>query len=192
MKLSHQVLSRILLAITALVSVLTIVMSSGCANTLVNRDPTGETFPSVVGQSLEKQRIEIPEALAGEPAVLLIGYKQKTQFDIDRWMMGLIQAGVGEQIVEVPTIPGLLPSFASGWIDDGMRSGIPQEDWGSVVTLYGEAARPVAELTGTQRARLTRVIVLDSEGRVVWFDDKGYSPRKALAVAALVSKLVDS
>ncbi|MFG0260526.1 MAG: hypothetical protein ACF8LK_09270 [Phycisphaerales bacterium JB041] len=163
--------------------------ANGCSSTIANRDPTGERFPAVVGQSLERERTELPAALSGRPAVLLVGYKQGTQFDLDRWLMGLMQAGVEAELVEVPTIPGLVPTLASGWIDDGMRSGIPREDWGSVVTLYGGAARPVAELTGTENGRRSRVMVLDAEGTVVWFDDEGYSARKALEVAQLVSTL---
>jgi hypothetical protein len=159
----------------------------GCTTTYPNRNPIGSVFPTVVGQSLEKQRVELPADYAGEPLVFLVGYKQRTQFDIDRWVMGLMQAGVEARMVELPTIPGLVPSMASGWIDDGMRSGIPREDWAAVVTLYGKAATPVAEFTGTERGQLTRIIVLDAEGTVIWFDDEGYSVRKALEVAALVA-----
>jgi hypothetical protein len=143
----------------------------------------------VVGQSLEEERIEIPAAYAGDPVVILIGYKQRAQFDIDRWVMGLMQADVAAPIVELPTIPGLAATFASGWIDDGMRAGIPREDWAAVVTLYGDAATPVAKFTGNDRGHLTRVAVLDAEGRVLWFDDEGYSARKALEVADLVAEI---
>ncbi|MCA9311453.1 MAG: hypothetical protein KDA21_09635 [Phycisphaerales bacterium] len=166
-----------------------VLMLDGCTSSVANRDPTGEIFPSVVGESLEKERRALPEDLAGAPTILLVGYRQGTQFDLDRWLMGLIQAEVGARVLEVPTIPGLVPTIASGWIDDGMRSGIPREDWGSVVTLYGKAAAPVVRFTGNQQGRLTRVLVLDEKGQVRWFDDEGYSPRKALEVAALVEQL---
>ncbi len=173
---------------------------NGCSTTYPNRDPVGEAFPSVDGESLEKIETRLPESLAGKPAVLLIGYKQKTQFDIDRWLMGLLQAGIGiggaqgidAHLLEVPTIPGLVPTMASGWIDDGMRSGIPREDWASVVTLYGGAAEPVVEMTGNENGRLARVVVLDADGTVVWFDDEGYSARKAMAVADLVASMAES
>ncbi len=105
---------------------------SGCGTTYENRNPVGEIFPSAVGENLDEERVELPEALAGEPAILLVGYKQRTQFDIDRWIMGLIQADAPGQLLEVPTIPGLGASIASDWIDDGIRSGNPEEDWGTV------------------------------------------------------------
>ncbi len=166
-----------------------ILMLAGCADPIPNRDPIGEMFPSVVGESLEKQRIELPKDLAGAPAVLLVGYAQEAQFDIDRWLMGFLQLELDARILELPTIPGLVPTFASGWIDDGMRSGIPKEDWGIVVTLYGDAAKPVAELTGTAEGRRARIIVLDATGKVAWFDDNGYSARKAMEVAKLIAEL---
>ena len=146
----------------------------------------GETFPSVTGNSLEKVEVELPGSLAGQPAVLLVGYKQKTQFDIDRWLLGLLQSGAKAQILELPTIPSLVPTLISGWIDDGMRSGIPEEDWGVVVTLYGSAAKPVARFTGTENARSTRVLVLDEAGQVAWFDDSGYSASKVLEIVDLL------
>ena len=183
---------RLAVLAVGIAAVTLVSMTGGCAATMPNRDPTGMVFPSVRGQSLEKERIEIPAAFAGGPAVLLIGYKQSAQFDIDRWLMGLMQANAKAQIVEIPTIPGLVPTIASGWIDDGMRSGIPKEDWGSVVTLYGRAAKPVAALTGTESGQRARIVVLDAMGKVVWFDDEGYSARKATVVASLVAGLSDS
>ena len=189
MKLRPSITIRRTVLAMGILTIPAVAMISGCATSVLNRDPTGELFPAVYGQSLEKERIEIPASLAGGPAVLLIGYKQSAQFDIDRWLMGLIQSEVKAQIYEIPTIPGLVPTLASGWIDDGMRSGIPSEDWGSVVTLYGSAAKPVAALTGTESGQRARIVVLDATGKVVWFDDEGYSAQKAMAVSDLVSKL---
>lgn len=163
--------------------------AAGCSSTRPDRDPTGLLFPAVVGSSLEEERVELPGALAGRPAILLIGYRQRAQFDLDRWVMGLLAAEVAVPIYEVPTIPALVPSMLSGWIDDGMRSGIPREDWNAVVTLYGSAAEPVAEFTGTERGNLGRALLLDAEGRVVWFDDEGFSPRKVLELAERAGSL---
>lgn len=153
---------------------------AACSAPIPNRNPTGEVFPSVAGESLAGQAVELPADLAGQPAILIVGYLQEAQFDVDRWLMGLIQAGVAVPILEVPTIPGLVPTLASEWIDEGMRSGIPREDWAIVVTLYGSAAEPVAELTGTTNGRLARVFLLDSGGRIAWFHDRGYSASGAL------------
>ncbi|MHC5007487.1 MAG: hypothetical protein ACYTGF_09045 [Planctomycetota bacterium] len=167
-----------------------ILITEGCMSprSITNRNPIGERFPTVSGQSLKKDPVILPDDMAGGPAVLLIGYAQKTQFDIDRWLMGLLQADVEARIVELPTISGLMPTIASKWIDDGMRAGIPREDWAAVVTVYGRAAKPVAALTGTEFPQRARVIVLDENGTIVWFDDAGFAPRKAIEVAELVDR----
>ncbi|MEM9323221.1 MAG: hypothetical protein AAGA41_10335, partial [Pseudomonadota bacterium] len=112
-----------------------------------------------------------------------------TQFDIDRWLLGMAQAGLKAPLLEVPTIPGLVPSLASGFIDDGMRSGIPREDWSVVVTLYGSAAKPVAELTGTENGNNARVMVLDAAGTIIWFHDRGYSTGKVLELVERTNAL---
>ena len=158
-----------------------------CSSTLPNRDPTGERFPSVSGETLAGEPVSLPGDLAGRPAVLLIGYKQETQFDIDRWLLGFAQAGLDAALLEVPTIPGLAASLASGFIDDGMRSGIPREDWSVVVTLYGDAAKPVARLTGTENGNNARVIILAPDGTIAWFHDRGYGTRQVLAVVETVA-----
>lgn len=165
-------------------------LSKGCAVKFDNRNPISEQFPSVVGQSLEKEEVRLPEDFAGEPVVLLVGYLQRTQFDIDRWILGLIQADVRAKILEVPTIPGLATSLASGWIDDGMRSGIPEEDWAVVITLYGASAKPVAKFTGNRGGQTARVLVLDADGEVVWFTDRGYSATQALDVKRVTDALM--
>ena len=162
------------------------------SESLPNRNPVGEAFPAVAGESLAGESIVLPADLAGQPAILLVGYLQQAQFDIDRWLMGLIQAGIALPILELPTIPDLVPTVASGWIDDGMRSGIPEEDWAVVVTLYGSAAQPVAELTGTENGRLARVLLLDATGTVVWFHDRGFSASKAIELARLADELAVS
>ena len=146
----------------------------GCGTKYARRNPTGERFPSVVGTSLEGQEYKIPEAFAGKPVLLLVGYDQDTQFDLDRWLLGLTQAGVEVKMVEVPTIPGLAPRMFSGTIDDGMRSGIPREDWGGVITVYGDGDK-VARFTGNENDLPGRILLLDAEGRVVFFHDRGYS-----------------
>jgi hypothetical protein len=154
----------LLLAITA----------AGCGATYDRRDPTGEQFPSVTGTSLEGTEVRIPEAFAGAPVLLLVGYDQDTQFDLDRWLLGLTQAGVTVRTHELPTIPGLAPRMFSGSIDKGMRSGIPNEDWGAVITVYKDGDK-IVRFTGNKNSLPGRVILLDAQGRVIFFHDRGYS-----------------
>jgi len=162
---------------------------SGCGSTLPNRDPRGQALPSVTGEALDGREWRLPEDLAGRPAVLLVGYEQRAQFDADRWLFGLLQAETPARLLEVPTIPGLFVRALAGTIDSGMRSGIPHEDWGTVVTLYGDAAARMQAFTGTENGRNMRVLVLDEHGVVRWSHDRGFSAAKCLELDRLVRSL---
>lgn len=151
------------------------VLLTACAGTEPGVDVLGQRFPDARGESLSGEPVEIPGGFAGETVVLLLGYVQKAQFDADRWIYGLLQADPPVRVVEVPTIRGLAAGLAARRIDDGMRSGIPSEDWGSVVTVYGDDAADIVRFTGNENARNVRVVLLDGEGRVRWFHDRGFS-----------------
>lgn len=173
-----------ILRIAAILAFLTLL--SACSSVTPNRDPHGETFPIVDGKTLEGKAVVLPTDFRGAPVLFLIGYEQETQFDCDRWILGLLQAKTPVKFLEVPTIPGLLPGMFAGQIDDGMRTGIPHEDWAGVVTLYDDEAAKIAEFTGNEKNRNARVLLLDADGRVVWFHDRGYSAGKLLEVDARV------
>jgi outer membrane protein assembly factor BamB len=158
----------------------------GCSSTLPNREPLGQALPPVTGKALDGREWRLPDDLAGQPAVLLVGYEQRAQFDADRWLFGLLQAETPTRLLEVPTIPGLFGRVLAGTIDSGMRSGIPHEDWGTVVTLYGDSAARMKAFTGTESGRNMRVLVVDEHGVVRWFHDRGFSAAKCLELDRLV------
>jgi len=176
---------RWLLALVPALAALLLVPS--CAGVTPNRDPEGERFPSVRGTALDGKEWRLPEDLEGRWALLLVGYVQGAQFDLDRWTMGVLDADLGVPVLEVPTIEGLVPSLISGWIDDGMRAGIPKQDWPSVVTVYGDADAIVA-LTGNESPRNGRVLLLDDKGVVRWFSDEGYAARAMLELRDLLRR----
>lgn len=167
-------------------------MQAGCSATYPRRDPTGEVFPTVQGEALDGTVVDLPAVGEGEPMLLLLGYDQDAQFDIDRWLLGLNQAGLQVKAFEVPTIAGMIPRMISGTIDGGMRRGIPEEDWGGVVTVYGDADA-ITSFTGNEDGLTGRIVLLDGEAKVVFFHDRGYSVgtlrRLEQALEALVSGL---
>lgn len=179
--------AKVLAGVISAAAILVFLGSSSCSATVENRVPVNEVFPSVEGESLEGEVVQLP---LDEPAVLLLGYVQDAQFDADRWLVGLLQAPPAVRILEVPTIRGLFPSALKGTIDSGMRSGIPSEDWQSVVTLYGGDAKQVVELTGNERPRNIRVLLVDGEGRVRWFHDRGFSAGKLLELSKAAEELL--
>lgn len=148
---------------------------SGCANYDYPSQVTiGGNMPQVTGESLEGQTVVIPTDFAGQETLLLFGYKQDSQFDIDRWLIGLDMTQTQVAAYEIPTIQGMVPRMFSGFIDSGMRKGIPKQLWKGVVTVYADGDK-VQRFTGNQNPNNARVMLLSKEGEIVYFYDQGFS-----------------
>ena len=164
-----------------------LVFAASCAAYPTN-DPTGHRFPSVSGKALSGERFEIPSAFEDNETLLLVGYKQRAQFDIDRWLLGLSVKKLGLKVYELPAVVGLIPSIISTRIDNGMRRGIPEEDWAQVITVY-EGATRIAEFTGNEEELTGRVLLLDKKGIVRFFHDEGFSVKALERLATTVRQL---
>ncbi|MDJ0741292.1 MAG: hypothetical protein QNJ91_16375 [Gammaproteobacteria bacterium] len=147
---------------------------AGCTSTFPNRNPVGEAFPPVTGQSLAGAEQRLPQAFRGRPVVLLLGFVQDAQFDIDRWLIGLDMTATTVDVYEIPTIQGMLPRVFRTRIDDGMRAGIPQDLWQAVITVYDDG-ETVQAFTGNANPNNARALLLDDAGDVVFFHDAGFS-----------------
>lgn len=147
---------------------------SACTTTYPNKNPTGENFPTVKGKSLAGKEWILPQDLAGEAVILLLGYKQEAQFDIDRWLIGLDAKQVKLPIFEIPVLAGIIPKMIQDRIDKGMQRGIPSELWKVVITVY-EDGQKLVETTGNENPNNARVLLLDKKGQIVWFHDQGFS-----------------
>ena len=90
----------------------------GCTSPIPNRVPVGETFPTVEAEPLGAASRDdwetIPGDFAGSPLLLLVGYVQGTQFDIDRWLFGVLDADLDVTLREVPAARGMAARMASG------------------------------------------------------------------------------
>jgi len=175
---------------TALAVAICSVVLVACSSVVPAPDQVRNTrFPTIQGTSLEQKRVAMPDDFLGKPTLLLIGYAQKAQFDIDRWILGALQADVKAAIVGVPTIAGMLPQMVQGFIDNGMRSGIPKSDWASVVTVYEDAPKIIQAL-GNERPQSAYAVLLDKDGRIVWSSNIGYSASQILELKKVAEKLV--
>jgi cytochrome oxidase Cu insertion factor (SCO1/SenC/PrrC family) len=160
---------------------------SSCANYEYPSQVTiGDKMIEVTGQNLEGNSVVIPRDFAGQETLLLFGYKQNSQFDIDRWLIGLDMTKTNVAAYEIPTIQGMLPRMFSGFIDGGMRKGIPKNLWKGVVTVYEDGDK-VQRFTGNLNPNNARVMLLDKQGNIVYFYDRGFSVAALNEVRSLLT-----
>jgi hypothetical protein len=148
----------------------------------------GHRFPAAAGTSLQGVRVRFPSDLAGRPAVLLVAYRRGSQEDIDRWVAFLGWEAPELIVYEVPVIPSLVWRPLAGWIDAGMRGGVPRESWARVVTIYEEGAA-VRDFLGDWGGEVAHVVLLDEGGNVAWFWAYGFQDESAQRLLAALGEL---
>jgi len=151
-----------------------VLFTIGCSSNYNNQSHVGQPFPSIKGESLKKEVVNIPEVFKGKNTLLLIGYKQDSQFDIDRWLIGLDMTETQVNVYELPAIQGLFPRMFSTVINNGMRAGIPKSLWKGVITVYQDGEL-VQKFTGNRNPNNARVILLNKDGIILFMYDEGFS-----------------
>jgi len=147
---------------------------SACSNPYQNQALQGKVMPNLVGQTLEKQVVDIPAVFESPLTLLLIGYKQDTQFDIDRWLIGLDMTETKIDSYEIPAIQGMFPRMFKTQINNGMRAGIPKALWKGVITLYQDG-QTMQQFTGNENANNARIMLINQQAEILYFYDRGFS-----------------
>lgn len=150
------------------------ILLSACSSHYENKSISGKTLPTMLGQTLEKQDVEIPTMFNAELNLLLIGYKQNSQFDIDRWLIALEMTETQIDSYEIPAIQGMFPRMFKTQINNGMRSGIPKELWKGVITLYQDG-ETMQTFTGNKNPNNARIMLINQQGKILYFYDRGFS-----------------
>jgi len=146
----------------------------GCSSTYTHKGVTGKNLPLFKGHTLNKKEITLPDDFLGQKSILLIGYVQNSQFDIDRWLIGLDMQRVVTPVFEIPAIKGFWPKLFRNQIDNGMRRGIPNELWKIVITVYDDGEK-IQEFLGNEKPGNARIVILDEQGEIIYFYDRGFS-----------------
>lgn len=167
----------------------------GCGTPVTGRtfDPAAPVFPTVKGESLNNRAFTIPADLDAPFNVLLVAFYRGQQSQVDTWLPTARQIIVDHANVEyyeMPTISGAW-GVARGWIDGGMRSGIP--DFGArerTVTIYTDTSK-FRELAGIENPEQIWVGLVDRAGRVYW-SARGPATEEALGDLRRVVRAVAS
>ncbi len=127
----------------------------------------GKKFPKIEGESLSGDEVVLPDDADGEVILIAVAFKRSAQEGLDSWMNYFEEVCEGKEAYELPVIEGSLWGVFSGFIDTGMKSGIPKEKHDKIVTLYGDASefREELEIEGES---LGYVFLLDEDGRIIF------------------------
>jgi hypothetical protein len=140
------------------------------------------TFPSVQGDNLNFRPMQIPSGLDAQYNIVMVAFKQWQQRDVNTWLP-LAKELSGEhanvEFYELPTISARW-GIARGWVDGGMRSGIPDISARErTITIYTDTEK-FRELAGIEDPNQIWTGIVDREGKVYW-TRRGPATQEALA-----------
>lgn len=150
--------------------------------------PVGRTFPSVSGTALSGRRVRLPHDLFGTPALLLVAYRRGAQADVDQWAEFARREAPAVNVLELPVIPALIWRPLQGWIDGGMRGGVPRPQWSKVITVYEDGAA-LRDFVGDRGAAVAHAVLLDAGGTMRALEAEGFSDAAGARIMAAVAAL---
>lgn len=131
--------------------------------------PNNEKFPELKAETLSGKKITFPSVTEGKYALILMAFRRGTQPKVDSWLnpfIGEFGAKPNVTFYEIPMISGGW-KIIGGWIDSGMRQGVPEQKHDHVATYYGPLkkftdALNIDDLSGCY------VFLLNPEGEIIW------------------------
>ena len=149
-----------------------------------------QSIPHTEAETLAGKKIALPDAFAGHPAILVIGFSRSGGNSAGRWSKQLRQDLAENRNVRIFSIAELqdAPTLARGLIRHGMRAGIPQNEHDSFVLLYQDEDvwKKLAEFSDTNDAY---VLLVDSAATIRW-RGHGKSPDEQ-TVSALKKEIAE-
>jgi len=133
----------------------------------------GKKFPRITAKALSGKEVTIPDDVEGELTLIGVAFVRGAQGMLDSWVRYFQELCSGKNVYELPMIEGGFWKIFSGFIDEGMRSGIPDEKHDYVVTYYGDASK-FREKLGMDDKNLGYVFLLDEDGNIL-FKGEGYA-----------------
>ena len=122
-----------------------------------------EQFPRIEGENLLGQKMALPDAAAGHPAVVVIGFTHSSQNQTKAW--------AGRLQHEVPTYSIAVledaPRLVRGMAVHGMKSGVPEDQRDHFLVIYHNE-KELKQTAGFDRPDDAYVLLLDKDGAIQW------------------------
>jgi hypothetical protein len=134
---------------------------------MILSEAQAQIMPPIKAADLNKKTVAWPQDFTAQHTLLLIAFRQGQQSNIDGWVKGMdLKASGAPSWFEVPMINN--PGSVGRWfIDNGMRSGIPNKaDRARVVTLYGKKANMMKAMDIPNETQV-HALVVDKAGKII-------------------------
>ncbi|MEM8901284.1 MAG: hypothetical protein AAGC85_24445 [Bacteroidota bacterium] len=159
----------------------------------ISTDPhplVGTKFPDLTVERLSREEITLPDALTQQANILALVFERESQYKVDTWAEFIISDHEAKPEVSYHEIPMISSFFklASGWIDNGMRSGINPKLHDNVATFYGDRDPYFEGLQMSDKSSIY-VFILDEEGIIRYREEGMLTPEKRKGFEKVLAQL---
>jgi hypothetical protein len=147
-------------------------------------------FPAVNGSNLNKVEYTLPEDFEAEFNIVVVAFQQWHQRLVNSWVPLLEELTGGNPRVEYYELPTIrkMNFVYRGFIDGGMRAGIPSKDTrGRTITLYIDKDPFKKELAIPSEENIHLFLVRPS-GEILWRSEGPLSEEGAMSLTSAVEK----
>jgi len=162
-----------------------------CAEMQMKSTDRPNRFPEIVAENLERRKLDLPSAFAGERNIVILAYRREQQRDVDTWFPYLSTLASERRDVgyyELPVLSGVWRPL-DWWIDGGMRSGIPDVAQRSrTITLYTDKSAFRRAVGVPDRDEDIDILLVDRGGNILWRGTGRFDAAKAAQIDAVVRR----
>lgn len=158
-------------------------------------DPPAEDaparFPEVTGDNLNGKTFRLPGDLEGELNVVVLGFAIEHQKLIDTWLPTLAKTAKVDPAFRYYEIPvtSRLPQIARSYIDNGMRSGIPDTRVRAItITLYIDKV-PFFKSLRLPDEKTIYVLLVARQGTIHWRGEGAFTAAKGESLAKAMASV---
>jgi hypothetical protein len=136
-------------------------------------------FPRIVADTLSGTTLVLPDSLDIDLGIVMLVFRRHAQSVVDSWMAPLSRRLGGLERVRLYEIPMLAGGWRvmSGFIDNGMRAGIPSHKHDMVATYYGDVQR-VRSALHIHDLDSAYIYLVAGNGEILWQDDGWAAPHR--------------
>ena len=140
-----------------------------------DRLSTGAALPTLGGETLSGEQLQLPSAETGATRVLVFSFAKAASSDSKLWNERLAKdlgphAPIAFRVIFLESVPKLFRSMAVS----GIRGGIPHELWDRTLMVYADEDAWKSRLAVTSDKH-SYVVMLDGYGRVRWMSTRPFN-----------------
>ncbi len=146
-----------------------------------------QPMPRIEGESLNGQKVVLPDAVSGKAAILILGFTKASKTQCGAWADKLYRDSFKHEGVEVYQLPVLeqVPRFVRGMVISGIKKGTAENRRDNFVPILQNESE-LKRLVAYKEEADAYVIVLDPAGKIV---DQFHGPPSEPAYSKLSSDI---